>query len=253
MDLISSLPHQTAAMWEQSLRLAVEAQPTHVSVYDLQVEKGTKFSSLYTPGEFPLPSDTQSADFYKMASRTLSDAGFNHYEISSYCKPGYECKHNYTYWENKPFYAFGLGAASYLQGYRFSRPRKMKDYMAYVQSLEDGKSDQCDAASIVDPKDMASDIMMLSLRTARGLDLRDFREVYGDSLARSLLQVYKPFIKSGHVVCLDGDRSVVPADDLSTLESRGKETELAYIRFSDPDGFLLSNELIAIAFGVISP
>ncbi|CAM8919168.1 unnamed protein product [Rhodiola kirilowii] len=254
MDLISSLPHQTAAMWEQSLRLAVEAQPTHVSVYDLQVEKGTKFSSLYTPGEFPLPSDTQSADFYKMASRTLSDAGFNHYEISSYCKPGYECKHNYTYWENKPFYAFGLGAASYLRGYRFSRPRKMKDYMAYVQSLEDGKSDQCDAASIVDPKDMASDIVMLSLRTARGLDLRDFREVYGDSLARSLLQAYKPFIKSGHVVCLDGDRSVVPADDLRILESRGEETkELAYIRLSDPDGFLLSNELIAIAFGVISP
>uniref|UniRef100_A0A7N0TJW0 Radical S-adenosyl methionine domain-containing protein 1, mitochondrial n=1 Tax=Kalanchoe fedtschenkoi TaxID=63787 RepID=A0A7N0TJW0_KALFE len=253
MDLISSLPHQTAAMWDQSLRLAVEAQPAHVSVYDLQVEKGTKFGILYTPGEFPLPSDTQSADFYKMASTTLSDAGYNHYEISSYCKPGYECKHNYTYWENKPFYAFGLGAASYLRGNRFSRPRKMKEYKGYVQRLEDGESDQSDA-SVVDSRDMASDIVMLSLRTARGLDLNAFREVYGDSLVSSLLKVYKPYMESGHVVCLDGNRNVLPVKDLSNVQAHGTEMkELASIRLSDPDGFLLSNELIAIAFGVISP
>lgn len=201
-----------------------------------------------------MPSDTQSADFYKMASKTLSEAGYNHYEISSYCKPGYECKHNYTYWENKPFYAFGLGAASYLQGTRFSRPRKMKEYTCYVHSLGDRKSDRPDATNGIDPKDMASDIVMLSLRTAKGLDLFAFREVYGESLVNSLLKVYEPYIESGHVVCLDGNRSIVPADDMSKLLSGGKEMkELAYIRLSDPDGFLLSNELIAIAFGVISP
>lgn len=64
MDLISSLPHQTPEMWEESLKLTIHAQPTHVSVYDLQVEKDTKFGVLYTPGEFPLPSEDLSAEFY---------------------------------------------------------------------------------------------------------------------------------------------------------------------------------------------
>ncbi|KAI8016841.1 Heme chaperone HemW [Camellia lanceoleosa] len=119
MDLISSLPHQTPQMWEESLLLTVNARPKHVSVYDLQVERGTKFGILYSPGEFPLPSETQSAEFYKTASRMLSDAGYNHYEISSYCKDNFECKHNLTYWDNKSFYGFGLGSTSFLGGFRF--------------------------------------------------------------------------------------------------------------------------------------
>ncbi|CAA2992804.1 radical S-adenosyl methionine domain-containing 1, mitochondrial [Olea europaea subsp. europaea] len=77
VDLISSLPHQTPDMWEESLELAIQIQPTHVSVYDLQVEQGTKFGALFTPGEFPLPSENQSAEFYKMASRMLRDAGYD--------------------------------------------------------------------------------------------------------------------------------------------------------------------------------
>ncbi|CAN1239597.1 Heme chaperone HemW [Linum grandiflorum] len=74
LDLISSLPHQTHEMWEESLRLAVDSHPHHVSVYDLQVEQDTKFGLLYSPGEFPLPSETQSADFYRMASKMLTEA-----------------------------------------------------------------------------------------------------------------------------------------------------------------------------------
>lgn len=254
MDLISSLPNQTPEMWEESLRLAVEAQPTHVSVYDLQVEQGTKFGILYTPGEFPLPSETQSADFYKMASRMLSDAGYNHYEISSYCKSGFECKHNLTYWKNKPFYGFGLGSASYVGGLRFSRPRKIKEYMGYVQNLENGLVDCC-GNDPIDAKDMAMDVVMLSLRTARGLDLKSFREAYGGSLVFSLFKAYKPYVESGHVVCLDEHGTTVSADELNTalLDVDKIRQRLAYIRLSDPDGFLLSNELISLAFGVIAP
>uniref|UniRef100_A0A0V0HXH7 Putative ovule protein n=1 Tax=Solanum chacoense TaxID=4108 RepID=A0A0V0HXH7_SOLCH len=106
VDLISSLPHQKSHMWEQSLSLTIQAKPTHVSVYDLQVEQDTKFASLYTAGEFPLPSENQAADFYRMASEMLRDAGYEHYEISSYCKSGYQCKHNYTYWIKQTFLCF---------------------------------------------------------------------------------------------------------------------------------------------------
>ncbi|CAH1415837.1 unnamed protein product [Lactuca virosa] len=141
MDLISSLSHQTQEMWEESLKLTVDANPNHVSIYDLQVEKDTKFGSLYILGEFPLPNDIRSAKFYRMASKNLSEANYEHYEVSSYSKSGFECKHNYTYWINKPFYAFGLSFASYINGTRYSRPKKLKDYTDYVKNLEGGLVD----------------------------------------------------------------------------------------------------------------
>ncbi|GAB4860517.1 hypothetical protein Ancab_035677 [Ancistrocladus abbreviatus] len=253
MDLISSLPHQTPEMWENSLSLTVEAQPAHVSVYDLQVEQGTKFGVLYTPGEFPLPSESQSAEFYKMASKALSDAGYEHYEISSYCKPGCQCKHNLTYWENRSFYGFGLGSASYVRGVRFSRPRRMKEFAMYVQSLENGAVSPAETND-VDSKDRAADIVMLSLRTARGLDIKHFRELFGTSLVNSLCQAYKPYMESGHVLFLDEQRRLVAGDKLTSITDECRYAEdLSYIRLSDPDGFLLSNELISVAFGVIAP
>ncbi|GAB2269721.1 hypothetical protein Dimus_004643 [Dionaea muscipula] len=254
MDLISSLPHQTTRIWDESLSLTIEAQPSHVSVYDLQVEQGTKFGALYMPGEFPLPSENQSAEFYKMASRALSDAGFEHYEISSYCRSGFECKHNLTYWENESFYGFGLGSSSYVHGLRFSRPRRMKEYISYVENLKFGFGDQC-GSSNVDQNDMAMDVVMLSLRTARGLDTKSFGEVFGASLVNSLYHVYKPYVESGHVLFLDEQRKHIPADELTSFTAKERELleRLAFIRLSDPDGFLLSNELISVAFGTIAP
>ncbi|KAL1363773.1 hypothetical protein HN51_011956 [Arachis hypogaea] len=252
IDLIASLPHQTSDMWKESLRLTIEAEPTHVSVYDLQIEQGTKFGNLYTPGEFPLPSETQSADFYKMASRMLCDANYNHYEISSYGKSGYECKHNFTYWKNKPFYAFGLGSASYIGGLRFSRPKKVNDYMKFVENLENGLVNSSGDGQI-HAKDTATDIVMLSLRTARGLDMKCFEESFGSSIVSSLIEAYIPYVESGHVVCLDEERRTMGIAELnnSLLHKTNTERKLAYIRLSDPEGFLLSNELISLAFGVI--
>ncbi|KAG2601198.1 heme chaperone HemW-like [Panicum virgatum] len=253
MDLISSLPNQTEEMWEESLRCTVDARPTHVSVYDLQIEKGTKFGQMYTPGVFPLPSDTESANFYKIASKRLSEAGYNHYEISSYCKPGYECKHNLTYWQNRPFYAFGLGSASYINGVRFSRPRRMKEYAEWVQKLEDETWSHKSRSS--DSKDMAMDVVMLSLRTAWGLDLQSFSKSFGKSLALSLCSTFRPFVESGLVIAMDMERQALPQFDFEfDLQSEDDfGSRVAFIRLSDPDGFLLSNELISLAFGIISP
>lgn len=254
MDLISSLPHQTLEMWEESLQLTIKAQPTHVSVYDLQVEQGTKFGILYTPGEFPLPSETQSTKFYRMASKMLSEAGYNHYEISSYSKSGFECRHNLTYWKNKSFYGFGLGSASFINGVRYSRPRKLKEYMGYVQNLDDGAVESCEDDR-VDANETAMDVVMLSLRTSRGLDLKSFKEAFGGSLVLSLCKVYKPYLASGHVNFMDELGRDITVDEFNSLlsDEHGVEEKLAFVRLSDPDGFLLSNELISLAFGAIAP
>jgi len=200
-----------------------------------------------------MPCEAQSAEFYKMASRMLSDANYNHYEISSYCKSGYECKHNFIYWKNEPFYAFGLGSASFVGGLRFSRPRKVNDYINFVQNLENGLVDSSGGDGNIHGKDRAMDVVMLSLRTAQGLDLKSFQESFGSSLVLCLLEVYKPYVESGLVVCLDEHRRTIIVNDLnnSFLYNTNTEKRVAYIRLSDPEGFLLSNELIALAFGVI--
>lgn len=182
----------------------------------------------------------------------LSSAGYNHYEISSYCKNGFECKHNLTYWKNNPFYGFGLGSASYLGGLRFSRPRKMKEFVDYVQNLENGVIDCCGSYQI-DAKDLAMDVIMLSLRTARGLDLKSFGEAFGSPAVHSVCRAYKPYMESGHVVCLDKQGSALTVEEFNTMLFNEKEmgNGLGYIRLSDPEGFLFSNELISHAFGVI--
>lgn len=188
-----------------------------------------------------------------MASKMLSDANYSHYEISSYCKSGYECKHNSIYWKNKPFYGFGLGSASFMGGLRFSRPQKVNEYTKFVQDLENGLVN-CSGNDQIHVKDMAMDVVMLSLRTSWGLDLKSFEELFGSFIVSSLLETYKPYVESGHVIFLDENRRAIIGEDLNTClfqYENEKERKLAYIRLSDPEGFLLSNELISLAFGVM--
>lgn len=186
----------------------------------------------------------------------LREAGYTHYEISSYCKNGYECKHNLAYWQNKSFYGFGLGSASYLGGVRFSRPRRMNQYLAYVERLEIGSPcEELTLEKTVDAKDLAMDVVMLSLRTAKGLDVKQFEGDFGRGLLLSLCEALRPYVRSGHVVGMDGKGRELGADEFGLVLSgcEDSQPEVACIRLSDPDGFLLSNELISTAFGAMSP
>ncbi|PWA87701.1 radical SAM superfamily protein [Artemisia annua] len=133
----------------------------------------------------PIPSDTQSVKFYRMASKILGEANYNHYEVSSYSKDG---------------------SARYINGTRYSRPKKLKDYTNHVQNLEAGLVDWGQDDDEVDEQEMAMDIVMLSLRTSKGLDLKSFIEDFGSEVAVELCKVYEPYMKSGHVLFLDDQR-----------------------------------------------
>ena len=245
LDLISSLPHQTLEDWEHSINEAVKASPAHVSVYDLQIEEGTLFNKWYKPGQSPLPSDDNAAEFYRMASGKLQEAGFAHYEISNYAKEGFQCKHNLVYWNRLPYFAFGLGSTSYVSGQRFSRPRKFKQYREFVENFErSGGHIECPQDS---KEETALDSVMLSLRLARGLDLQVFAETFGAGLASVMCEALLPFVLSGHVVFLDADRQALDIKEAIKDPSRSK----AYVRLTDPNGFLLSNEVIASIFSAL--
>lgn len=123
VDLMSALPGQTAASWEQTLLRVLELQPEHISAYSLIVEEGTPFYGKYQEdvllrdrGECPryLPSEEEERKMYCRTRELLGAAGLQRYEISNYALPGRECRHNIGYWRGTEYAGFGLGASSFL-------------------------------------------------------------------------------------------------------------------------------------------
>jgi len=223
LDLISGLPHLTLEQWQNSLQAAIALSPTHLSIYDLTVEPKTAFSRWYQPGAAPLPSEETTTDMYRTAHHTLTAAGYMHYEISNYAKPGYACRHNRVYWENRPYYGFGMGAASYTQEQRFTRPRTRHDYAQWVQTFV------AQGGAIAEPptplREQLLDTLMLGLRLAEGVSLGALADQFGDLAVHQILSCMQPYLQQGWVV-----RS----------ESR--------LWLSQPEGFLFSNVVLTTLF-----
>ncbi len=111
-DLMYSLPEQEFLEWQEDLEQAVNLATNHISLYQLTIEKGTKFFSKYKNKEFKMPGEKESIKFYEYTSDFLESRGFVNYEISNFAKKNYESKHNLTYWHYKPYLGLGAGAHS---------------------------------------------------------------------------------------------------------------------------------------------
>ncbi|RCJ33275.1 coproporphyrinogen III oxidase [Nostoc punctiforme NIES-2108] len=219
LDLISGLPHQSLDQWQYSLEKAVAIAPTHISIYDLTIEPGTAFGRYYKPGDTPLPTDEATVKMYEMGQQILTSAGYEHYEISNYAQPGHQCRHNRVYWENRPYYGFGMGAASYVEGKRFTRPRKTKEYYQWVQA---GGVIDCD---VIPPKEVLLETLMLGLRLAEGLSLAALAEAFGEAKVEEICRYLQLYFEKGWVEV-----------------TRGR------LRLIDPQGFLFSNVVLAELF-----
>lgn len=252
LDLISGLPHLTMEGWERSLHQTIALNPTHISVYDLTLEPTTAFGKWYAPGESPLPKDETTADMYRMAQRLLTAAGYHHYEISNYAKPGYECHHNQVYWHNQPYYGFGMGAASYVKHQRFSRPRTRQSYADWVNHwVTTGATSldyNCEPTS---PQEQLLDTLMLGLRLAKGIDLATLGQRFDVTDMKLVLDTLTSFQDKGWVY-------ITPLST-TTLESTVREADLSdtlspsgQICLSDPEGFLFSNVLLSTLFERLS-
>ncbi|MEH2089416.1 radical SAM family heme chaperone HemW [Nostoc sp.] len=219
LDLISGLPHQSLDQWQDSLEKAVAIAPTHISIYDLTIEPGTAFGRYYKPGDTPLPTDEATVKMYQMGQQVLTSAGYEHYEISNYAQPNHQCRHNRVYWENRPYYGFGMGAASYVEGKRFTRPRKTKEYYQWVQA---GGVIDCD---VTPPKEVLLETLMLGLRLAEGLSLAALAEAFGEAKVEEICRCLQLYFEKGWVEVAEGR-----------------------LRLIDPQGFLFSNVVLAELF-----
>ncbi|GMH38110.1 hypothetical protein BSKO_05994 [Bryopsis sp. KO-2023] len=245
LDLISGLPHLNIDTWSHTLSETIRANPDHVSVYDLQIEESTPFARWYTPGVAPLPTNDAGAEMYALASDKLRSAGFEHYEVSNYAKPGHRCVHNMSYWSMVPFHAFGLGAASYLNGQRFHRPKKMKEYVDWVQGLPaKGGVGMLGTTSAETEEDRLLDMIMLRFRLKDGLDLAVLEGGFGGDVRENVCGALGKFVAEGFVEKVDGGGGVLSCDeDWSKVDS---------VRLHDPKGFLVSNDVISEIFASVS-
>jgi len=183
-DLIAGLPHQTKESWKQSLDELIALEPEHVSVYLLEVDEGSRLGkelltggTRYSAGR--VPSDDEMAEFYELAQRDLGAAGYHHYEISNWAKPGFESKHNLKYWKREPYLGFGAGAHSFSGRQRWANAH---DAAAYVSAIESGRLPVEQLESVTAEQALEEELF-LGLRQLDGIDVGRIEKEYGVALA----------------------------------------------------------------------
>ena len=175
IDLMYGIPGQTMGSWMETLCRAVDLSPEHISLYSLTVEEGTPFHRMMERGDLHLPGDDIETDMYEAAIQTLTEHGYEQYEISSFAKPGFRCRHNITYWRNEPYFGFGAGAVSYLDGVRASNTTSVDDYIGRIQQDES----PVDVSETLGERESMGETIFLGLRMCDGVDICAFERRYG--------------------------------------------------------------------------
>jgi oxygen-independent coproporphyrinogen-3 oxidase len=134
LDLIYGANGETLESWGRSLRETIDLEPEHVSAYALTIEPSTPLGRKVERGVLPAPDADLQADMFELACVLLADAGYHHYEVSNWAKPGFECVHNLGYWERRPYVGLGAGAHSYRDERRWWNVRPPEEYLSLVES-----------------------------------------------------------------------------------------------------------------------
>lgn len=168
VDLMYGIPGQTPDSFRRTLGAILSLPVEHVSTYGLILEEGTPFGD--HPERLSLPGEEEELSMYRDACDTLCRAGFEHYEISNFARPGARCRHNLHYWNNDRYFGFGVSAYSFDGRSRFGSGR---DLDAYISGQDIPDSD------VLSPADLAFEYGMLSLRTSDGLSFARYRAFGG--------------------------------------------------------------------------
>ena len=185
LDLIYGLPEQPLAAWQRSLEQALALAPEHLSLYALTVEEGTPLARDIARGRVTSPDPDAQAEQYEWTQDRLARAGYEHYEISNWARPGRRCAHNLLYWRNREYLGLGAGAHSYLDGVRFSTVLLPQRYQELVDEslagIEDGRGvmRQVAGAEQITPDLAMADELILGLRLDEGISRADFAACYG--------------------------------------------------------------------------
>ncbi|CRK84199.1 radical SAM family heme chaperone HemW [Neobacillus massiliamazoniensis] len=175
IDLIFSLPTQTIDDFKESLIEAFSLDIQHYSAYSLIIEPKTVFYNLLQKGKLPTPGEDTEAAMYELLMEEMDKHGFEQYEISNFAKPGFESKHNLTYWNNDYYYGFGAGAHSYVNGWRRSNTGPLNKYIGQIQKGELPIFHEHQVTKV----EQMEEEMFLGLRKTDGVSIARFIEKFG--------------------------------------------------------------------------
>jgi oxygen-independent coproporphyrinogen-3 oxidase len=193
-DLIAGLPLQTPDNWRESVGRLIELAPEHVSVYVLEVDEKSRLGSellkggkRYSAGA--VPTEDQMAEFYELAQTAFSAAGYHHYEISNWAKPGLESRHNLKYWRREAYLGFGAGAHSFSGVQRWANAH---DAAGYVNAMQNGLL-PVEQLERLTPEAALEEELFLGLRQLDGIDVSRIEKDYAVKLAAR----FDPLASSG--------------------------------------------------------
>jgi oxygen-independent coproporphyrinogen-3 oxidase len=204
-DLIYALPGDTEQDWSATLHRALGLGTTHLSLYELTIEPGTRFAAMYAGGKLePLDTDTAAA-LYELTDELTSAAGMPAYEISNHAMPGEESRHNLTYWRYGDYAGVGPGAHGRRLGSRTVRHRKPENFLSAVVRRGCGIAEEAPLL----PGEAADEALVMGLRLREGVDAEAIAQRFGVAAAVNFGRVDR-LVRSGHLAC-EGSRVALTA------------------------------------------
>ena len=201
IDLIYALPKQTMEDVKTNVAKAIALDIPHMSLYSLILENHTVFMNRMRRGKLPLPKEDLEAEMFEYIIAELEKAGFEHYEISNFSKPGFESRHNLMYWDNAEYYGIGAGASGYVDGVRYKNHGPIRHYL---QAVEAGNARVQE--EVLTLKEKMEEEMFLGLRKKSGVSKKRFEEKFGLSFEGQYGSVVAELTEQGLLVA---DKDIV--------------------------------------------
>lgn len=192
IDLIYALPGQTMEQVKDNVAKAITLDIPHMSLYSLILENHTVFMNRMRRGKLPLPKEEVEAEMFEYIIAALELAGFEHYEISNFSKPGFESRHNLMYWDNAEYYGIGAGASGYVNGVRYKNHGPIRHYL---KAVEEGNARIHEEH--LSQREQMEEEMFLGLRKKSGVSMKRFEEKFGTSFDNLYGQVVRDLCHQG--------------------------------------------------------
>lgn len=182
VDLIFGLSQLADDVWKDTIERALELAPEHISAYQLSIEEGSALAKLVADGRYIEASDEQCRHQYDVLCQTLRQAGYHHYEISNFARPGFEAVHNSAYWSRVPYIGLGPGAHSLTGDIRSWNSQELPH-----RSTDGSPATYSRTSETLSPEDIRVERIMLSLRTDKGLEAAELYSLADRAVINSLL------------------------------------------------------------------
>ena len=195
IDLMFSFPGQTLEEWEKDIDQALSLGVEHISSYSLMIEEGTPLWEMRRSGAIDMPDEDLYVEMYQTLARRLTEAGYEHYEISNFATPGHRSRHNSSYWDGTPYIGIGAAAHSY-DGE--CRQWNVSDISTYISSIQRGTI-PCEREEL-DLSSRYNDMVTTALRTSEGIGLEKARREFGEPLTQYLERQAERWIRTRHII-----------------------------------------------------